>query len=90
MKVSYLEGKGQVLSPLLGFNFEKDLQHDRHPEWKARNAKNHPDRQLVFSKDIAQQLRGSVSHLGLSEKVPFGCQVSPSLTTLVTLSSEPR
>src|SRR3981189_2696318 len=76
MKVSYVEGKkGRVLSPLLGFHFEKDLQHDRHPEWKARNAKNHPDRQLVFSKDIAQQLRGSVSHLRLSEEVPFGCDV---------------
>src|SRR5882757_6434195 len=58
-----------------GFNFEKDLQHDRHPEWKVGNAENHPDRQLVFSKDIAQQLRGSVSHLRLSEEVPFGCQV---------------
>src|SRR3982074_183742 len=76
MKVSYVEGKkGRVLSPLLGFNFEKDLQHDRHPEWKARNAKNQPGRQLVFSKDIAQQLRGSVSHLRLREEVPFGCQV---------------
>src|ERR1700730_4427353 len=76
MKVSYLEGKNlRVLSASLGFNFEKDLQHDRHSEWKASNAENHPDRQLVFSKDIAQQLRGSVSYLRLREEVPFGCDV---------------
>jgi hypothetical protein len=48
------------------FNFERDLQHDRHPEWKVGNAENHPDRKLVFSKDIAQQLRGSVSPVARS------------------------
>ena len=62
------------LAPL-GFNLEKDLQHDRHAEWKARNPKNHADRQLVFSKDIAQQLRRSVSHLRLRVEVSFGCDV---------------
>jgi hypothetical protein len=66
--------EASALAPL-GFNFEKDLQHDRYPEWKARNAENHPHRQLVFSKDITQQLRGSVSHLRLREEVPFGCDV---------------
>lgn len=44
-------------------NLEKDLSRDRHPEWKVRNAQNHPDRQLVFSKHIAQQLRSPVRHL---------------------------
>jgi hypothetical protein len=58
-----------------GFNFEENLQHDRHAEWKARNPKNHADRQLVFSKDIAQQLRRSVSHLRLRVEVSFGCDV---------------
>ncbi len=47
-----------------GFNFEENLQHDRHAEWKARNPKNHADRQLVFSKDIAQQLRAQVVSRG--------------------------
>src|SRR5260370_6334714 len=61
------------------FNFEKDLQHDRHPEWKVGNAENHPDRQLVFSKDIAQQLRGSVSHLRQRQEVLFGCQIRRQL-----------
>ncbi len=69
------ERRGECLSPPSGFNFEENLQHDWHAEWKARNAENHPDRQLVFSKDIAQQLRGSVSHLRLREEVPFGCDV---------------
>src|ERR1700758_145791 len=76
MKVSYAEGNEGPESPATsGFNFEENLQHDRHAEWKARNAKNHPDRQLVFSKDIAQQLRRSVSHLRLREEVSFGCDV---------------
>ena len=42
---------------------------------KARNAKNHPDRQPVFSEDIAQQLRGSVCYLRLREEISFGCDV---------------
>src|ERR1700710_635405 len=76
MKVSYAEGKeGQVSLAPSGFNFEENLQHDRHAEGKARNAKNYAGRQLVFSKDIAQQLRRSVSHLRLREEVPFGCDV---------------
>ena len=62
-----------------GFNFEENLQHDRHAEWKARNSKNHADRQLVFSKDIAQQLRSSVSHLRQRQEVLLGCQVRRQL-----------
>ena len=58
-----------------GFNFEEDLQDNWHAEWKARNAEDHPDRQLIFSKDIAQQLRGSVSNLRLCKEASFGCQV---------------
>ena len=58
-----------------GFNFEEDLQRHRHSEWEARNAEDHPDRQLIFSKDIAQQLRGSVSNLRLCKEASFGCQV---------------
>src|ERR1700759_5304174 len=69
------ERRSKCLSPPSGFNFEENLQHDRHAEWKARNPKNHADRQLVFSKDIAQQLRRSVSHLRLRVEVSFGCDV---------------
>ena len=75
MKISYVEGKKGSVSRPSGFNFEEDLQHDWHAEWKARNAKNHADRQLVFSKDIAQQLRRGISHLRLLEEVSFGCDV---------------
>jgi hypothetical protein len=39
-----------------GFYFEKNFHHDRHSEWKAGNAKNHSYRQLVFAKDIPQQI----------------------------------
>ena len=59
----------------LGCDFEEDLQHDRHTEWKACSAEDHPDRQLVFSEDVAQQLGGGVSDLGLREEVALGCDV---------------
>src|SRR5229473_3888741 len=60
-------------------NFEKDLQHDRHPKWKAGNTKNHPDRQLVFSKDIAEQLRSGISHFRQRQEVLLSCQVRRQL-----------
>src|SRR5579864_1683468 len=63
----------------LGLNLEEDLQHHWHPKWKAGNTKNHPDRQLVFSKNIAQQLRSSVSHLRQRQEVLLGCQVRRQL-----------
>src|SRR5258707_756619 len=58
-----------------GFNFEKNFHHDWYSKWKTRNTKNHSDRQFVFSKDIAQQLRGGVSYLRLRDEVAFGGQV---------------
>src|SRR5580692_6245290 len=56
------ERRGECLSPPSGSNFEEDLQHDWHAEWKARNA----------------------------EKSPSVAMYATSLTTLVTLSSEPK
>ena len=73
------KGGSLTLPPPQVFNFEKDLQHDRHAEWKGGNTENHPDRQLVFSKDIAQQLRGSVSHLRQRPEVVFSCQIRRQL-----------
>src|SRR5579864_1106661 len=63
----------------LGLNLEEDLQHHWHPKWKAGNTKNHSDRQLVLSKDIAQQLGSSVSHLRQRQEVLLSCQVRGQL-----------
>jgi len=62
-----------------------------HPEWKVGNRRDHPDRQLVFSKDNRATTRGSVSHPSAAPGSPLSvARYAVSLTTLVRLSREPR
>src|ERR1700733_2276995 len=63
---------GTFSSDLL-FDFEGDLELNRHSERKASNAHDRSNRHLVGAKDIAKQIRDCVRDSGLIEEVPEGC-----------------
>ena len=75
---------------LLLCHLEDDIESDRDPERKARNADNQPNRCFLDDKDISQQIRDGVRDLGWSTKSPAVAMNTLRRTTRVTQSSEPR
>src|SRR5271170_8243357 len=59
------------MSDLL-YDFEDDIEFDRHPERKTGDADYHPNRCLLDAEDISKQVRDSVRDPGLVEEVPEG------------------
>jgi len=75
---------------LLLCHLEDDIESDRDPERKARNADYQPNRCFLDDKDISQQIRDGVRDLGWSTKPPAVAMNTLRRTTRVTQSSEPR
>jgi hypothetical protein len=74
---------------LLLRHLENDIESDRDPERKARNADYQPNRCFLDAKDISKQTR-DVRDLGWATKSPAVAMNTLWRTTPVTLSSEPR
>jgi hypothetical protein len=72
-------------------DFEDDIESDRHPEGKARNADYQPNRSFLDAKDISKQIRDRRPRPWAGRTSPPEVAMNtPSRTTRVTLSSEPR
>src|SRR5580698_9116143 len=54
-------------------DLEDDLKLNRHPERKARNSDNEPNRCFLDTEDISEQVRDCVCDPGLIEEVTGGC-----------------
>src|SRR5437588_12687371 len=54
-----------MTEPFLIRHLKNDFQFNRRSEWKAGNAINQAARVLVFSEDVLEQLRSSVSDFRL-------------------------
>jgi hypothetical protein len=71
-------------------DFEDDIEFYRHPERKAGDADHQPNRHLLGTKDSSKQVRDSIRDSGLVKEVAEVAMNTPSRTTRVTRSSEPR
>ena len=71
-------------------NLEDDLELYGHPKGKARNADHQPNRIFSMPKTSRNKSETASATLGWSKKSPCVAMNTPSLTTRVTRSSEPR
>jgi hypothetical protein len=55
-------------------DFEDCIEFYRHPQRKAGNADDQPNRRFLYPKDIAKEVRHGIGDFGLVEEVPGGSQ----------------
>ena len=77
------------LAVLLG-DLEDDFELDRHSEWKAGDTDHQPNRCLSVPKMSRNKSDTASATLGWSKKSPEVAMNTPSRTTRVTRSSEPK